>query len=363
MLTGKLPFTGQTTGEALIKRLTDPPLTLAAARPDLAWPAALQQVLDKALARPVADRYQHASEFGAALVASVAGMPAEAPPAPPAAPTTQIAAPTAASATAAPRATAPASGGSRLVAPAMIAAGLLIVAAGAWYLRTHNARGASRPSTVASSAATDTAHAAPPPPAVTTAPPAIATSDSVAPATDSASASAPAPTPPPVPPPAPAPAQAAPVTHKKSATAPATHGASERAAGTTTTTTIPPAVTAPAPAPPPPPAADIATSTEPAAPSTVDEARAQVDAAGRMVAEGKPGEAILLARGAMPRLTTRDDSVTALYYLAQGMVMRSAKTGEQESRKRACSILSLIGKATSHPKAAEIRSFSLQECK
>ena len=98
-------------------------------------------------------------------------------------------------------------------------------------------------------------------------------------------------------------------------------------------------------------------------PATAEQARAQVDAAGRMVAEGKPGEAIAMARGAMPRLTTRDDSVTALYYLAQGMVMRSAKTGEQESRKRACSILNLIGKATSHPKAAEIRSFSLQECK
>ena len=82
-----------------------------------------------------------------------------------------------------------------------------------------------------------------------------------------------------------------------------------------------------------------------------------------MVAEGKAGEAIAMTRGAMPLLTTRDDSVTALFYLAEGMVQRSAKTGEQESRTRACSILTLIGKATSHPKAAEIQSFSNRECK
>ncbi|MBK5189732.1 MAG: serine/threonine protein kinase, partial [Gemmatimonadaceae bacterium] len=37
MLTGTLPFTGQTTQEALLKRLTDRPLTLAEARPDLYW--------------------------------------------------------------------------------------------------------------------------------------------------------------------------------------------------------------------------------------------------------------------------------------------------------------------------------------
>jgi len=118
----------------------------------------------------------------------------------------------------------------------------------------------------------------------------------------------------------------------------------------------PPAAPPAVPAPPP-------VETTPAAPASADQARAQVDAAGRMVAEGKAGEAIAMARGAMPRLTTRDDSVTALFYLAQGMVQRSAKKGDQESRTRACSILSLIGKATSHPKAAEIRSFSTQECK
>src|SRR6185437_2919593 len=62
MLTGTLPFTGQTTQEALLKRLTDRPLSLSEARPDLKWPAQMQQVLDKALSRLAADRYQHASE-------------------------------------------------------------------------------------------------------------------------------------------------------------------------------------------------------------------------------------------------------------------------------------------------------------
>ena len=76
MLTGMLPFTGQTTQEALLKRLTDRPLSLAEARSDLVWPPALQAVLDRALSRLASDRYQHASEYGAALVAAVRGMSA-----------------------------------------------------------------------------------------------------------------------------------------------------------------------------------------------------------------------------------------------------------------------------------------------
>jgi hypothetical protein len=82
-----------------------------------------------------------------------------------------------------------------------------------------------------------------------------------------------------------------------------------------------------------------------------------------MVDNDKPAEAMTAVRGALPLLTTRDDSVTALYYLARAMIQRSAKTGDAASRQRACSILTLIEKATAHPKAAEIRSFSSQECK
>ena len=82
-----------------------------------------------------------------------------------------------------------------------------------------------------------------------------------------------------------------------------------------------------------------------------------------MVGEDKPTEAMTAVRGALPLLTTRDDSVTALYYLAHAMIQRSEKTGDDASHARGCSILTLIAKATAHPKAAEIRSLSSQECK
>jgi len=82
-----------------------------------------------------------------------------------------------------------------------------------------------------------------------------------------------------------------------------------------------------------------------------------------MVDNEKPAEAMLTIRRALPLLPTRDDSVTALYYLARAMIQRSARTGDAESRTRGCSILTLLAKATAHPKAAEIQSFSSQECK
>jgi hypothetical protein len=99
------------------------------------------------------------------------------------------------------------------------------------------------------------------------------------------------------------------------------------------------------------------------APANADQARARVEAAGHMIDEDKAGEAMSAVRGAMPLLPTRDDSVTALFYLARAMVQRSVKTGDAASRTRACSILHLISQATTHPKAGEIRSFSSQECK
>ncbi|MBK5189451.1 MAG: hypothetical protein JJD97_14500 [Gemmatimonadaceae bacterium] len=98
------------------------------------------------------------------------------------------------------------------------------------------------------------------------------------------------------------------------------------------------------------------------APANAEQARAAVDAAGRMVDSDRPVEAMVAVRGALPLLTTRDDSVTALYYLARAMIQRSAKTGDPASHQRGCSILALIAKATTHPKAGEIRSFSAQVC-
>ncbi|HEY6092097.1 MAG TPA: serine/threonine-protein kinase [Gemmatimonadales bacterium] len=72
MLTGKLPFEATTVQETMIKRLTDEPTKLADARPDLSFPAGLQAVLDTALTRTPAERYQSVSKF-AADVANVTG--------------------------------------------------------------------------------------------------------------------------------------------------------------------------------------------------------------------------------------------------------------------------------------------------
>jgi serine/threonine protein kinase len=75
MLTGKLPFPGETLQETMVLRLTDRPKTLAEMKPEASWPDGVQAVLDKALARSAADRYQTASEFGRDLHAAVRAMP------------------------------------------------------------------------------------------------------------------------------------------------------------------------------------------------------------------------------------------------------------------------------------------------
>ena len=74
MLIGKLPFEATSVQETMIKRLTDEPITLAEARPDLSFPAGLQPVLDTALARTPQERYQSVAKF-AADVAAVTGRP------------------------------------------------------------------------------------------------------------------------------------------------------------------------------------------------------------------------------------------------------------------------------------------------
>jgi hypothetical protein len=82
-----------------------------------------------------------------------------------------------------------------------------------------------------------------------------------------------------------------------------------------------------------------------------------------MVDAAKAGDAMVAIRGAMPLLPTRDDSVTALFYLARAMIQRAGATSDVATHQRGCAILTLIAKATSHPKAGEIRSFASQECK
>jgi serine/threonine-protein kinase len=74
MLTGVLPFQAETSQEMMIKRLTDEPMPLAEARPDIEYPARLQAVLDKALQRTAADRYGDARDFGRETVEAVAGL-------------------------------------------------------------------------------------------------------------------------------------------------------------------------------------------------------------------------------------------------------------------------------------------------
>src|SRR5205807_10347773 len=69
----RLPFEAGTVQETLIQRLTEEPVTLAEARPDLRFPPGLQEALDSALARTPVARYQTAAKF-ANDVAGVTGL-------------------------------------------------------------------------------------------------------------------------------------------------------------------------------------------------------------------------------------------------------------------------------------------------
>jgi eukaryotic-like serine/threonine-protein kinase len=75
MLTGKLPFPADTIQESMILRLTDRPRTLAEMKPEVAWPESVQAVLERALARSAADRYQNATDFGRELHEAIRAMP------------------------------------------------------------------------------------------------------------------------------------------------------------------------------------------------------------------------------------------------------------------------------------------------
>jgi serine/threonine-protein kinase len=75
MLTGKLPFPSDSAQESMIMRLTDRPKPLSEMRPEVAWPADVQAVMDKALERDVSLRYQTATEFGRDLYRTIERMP------------------------------------------------------------------------------------------------------------------------------------------------------------------------------------------------------------------------------------------------------------------------------------------------
>ncbi|MGH7569715.1 MAG: protein kinase domain-containing protein [Gemmatimonadales bacterium] len=72
-LTGRLPFEASTMQETMVKRLTDEPQKLGQVRPDLVFPAGLQEILDAALTRSPVDRYQTVAKF-AGDVAAVTGI-------------------------------------------------------------------------------------------------------------------------------------------------------------------------------------------------------------------------------------------------------------------------------------------------
>jgi serine/threonine protein kinase len=67
MLTGKLPFPGATPEHAMLMRLTEAPRPLRAMHPGVRWPEGVQRVLDRALARDPAMRFDSAEEFAAQL--------------------------------------------------------------------------------------------------------------------------------------------------------------------------------------------------------------------------------------------------------------------------------------------------------
>jgi len=72
MLTGRVPFQGNTPGATLMSQVQDPLPPARDINPDLNVDIAV--VLDKALAKAPADRYETASQFVADL--ATAGMPA-----------------------------------------------------------------------------------------------------------------------------------------------------------------------------------------------------------------------------------------------------------------------------------------------
>jgi len=73
MLTGKLPFPGETQQDLLLARLRSHPTPIRAMRPDLGFSAELEKVLTKAMQRVPDERYATAPEFASALSAAAEG--------------------------------------------------------------------------------------------------------------------------------------------------------------------------------------------------------------------------------------------------------------------------------------------------
>ena len=70
LLTGVLPFTGKSPRELFSPLLTQPPVTLNKAKPDLAFPVAVENVVMKALSKQPGDRYPTVKDFSDAFAAA-----------------------------------------------------------------------------------------------------------------------------------------------------------------------------------------------------------------------------------------------------------------------------------------------------
>jgi serine/threonine-protein kinase len=71
MLTGKLPFAGQTPEHSMLLRLNEAPSTLRAMRSEVPWSDVMQRVMDKALARDPGERYGSAKQFAKDLARAI----------------------------------------------------------------------------------------------------------------------------------------------------------------------------------------------------------------------------------------------------------------------------------------------------
>ena len=74
-ITGAHAFGSGSTTDHLLARLTQPPRRLALVKPDVAWPAGLQTVFDKALHADPTQRYSDVLEFARDLTESMADLP------------------------------------------------------------------------------------------------------------------------------------------------------------------------------------------------------------------------------------------------------------------------------------------------
>lgn len=72
MLSGRVPFTGESPTVIMMKQVQDPPPSILEARPDL--PASVDKLIERALAKQPADRFQTAGELSAALTAAAEEM-------------------------------------------------------------------------------------------------------------------------------------------------------------------------------------------------------------------------------------------------------------------------------------------------